>query len=133
MQTETMTLKPLIEDLLRAKHLEKEATDKRVAIETEIIAIVGKPDEGARTIDTDGYKLTVEQGINRKIDEKAWSLVKDKIPESLWPIRIEEKISVDNAGVRWLRENEPGYFQLLCRAMEEKPAKPSVKVKEVPS
>ena len=34
--------------------------------------------------------------------------------------------AIDAAGVRWLRENEPGYFRLLATALTENPAKPNV-------
>lgn len=125
------TLKQLCADLLDAKKTEQEAAVRRIDIETEIIQLTGLPEEGAKTVDCEGFKIKVDQRINRKIDAKLWSLVVDQIPESLRPISIVEEIKVEAKGVRWLRDNEPGYYKLLCTAMEEKPAKPAVKVEAI--
>jgi hypothetical protein len=118
----------LCADLISAKADENLANERRVAIEREIIAITGLPDEGTATTDCGVYKVKVEQKINRKIDPKAYALIVDQIPEAIRPVRVVEELKVETKGVHWLRDNEPGYYKLLCSAMEEKPAKPSVKV-----
>jgi len=121
-------IKELCGKIIAAKADENAATERRVDIEKRILEIVGCPDEGASTTEVDGYKIRVDQRINRKLDSKKWALICDGIPESLRPIAVKETISIETKGVRWLRENEPGYYKLLCQAMEEKPAKPSLKV-----
>lgn len=118
----------LCEEWLSAKAVEDQATATRVAVEQKIIKGLGCPEEGTQTNEADVYKIKIDQRIIRKIDPKAWSLVVDQIPEALRPVSIKETYAIDNKGVRWLKENEPGYYLLLCMAMEEKPAKPSVKV-----
>ena len=55
-------------------------------------------------------------------------MVVDQIPETLRPVTIVEEYKIEAKGVRWLKDNEPGYYKLLCSAMEEKPAKTSVKI-----
>ena len=114
--------------LLAAKQAETEANARRIELEKHIIDLIGKPDEGVRNEDGDEYKVKVEQRIIRKLDEKAWAVVADQIPEALRPVTIKETLTVETKGVRWLKDNEPGFYKLLCSAMEEKPAKPSVKV-----
>lgn len=121
-------LDALCQQLLEAKTTESKANEDRIAIEAKIIALVGIPDEGAATHDTKEFKLRVEQRITRKLDERKWILVRDQIPEGIRPVTIEETFKIDTKGVHWLRDNEPGYYKLMCQAMEEKPSKPSVKV-----
>jgi hypothetical protein len=129
MQVEDMTVEQLCADLIRAKQHEADAEECRVAIERMLIEKVGgAPEEGVQTTEADGFKVKVEQTIKRTIDGKKYALIVDQIPEAVRPVRIEEVIKVDTKGVRWLKENEPGYYKLLCQAMTEKPAKPSVKV-----
>ena len=114
--------------LLAAKAIEAKATEERIAVEQEIIAISGLPEEGSRTADVPGYKIRIEQTIKREIDDKVWADIGPQIPEILRPVSVIEKLKIDAKGVRYLKEKEPGYYKLLCRAMTEKPAKPSVKV-----
>jgi hypothetical protein len=121
-------LKDVCADWLNAKQEETLANARRIALETELIALTGKPDEGAQTIDESNFKIKLEQKINRKLDSKKWALVVDQIPETLRPVTIVEEYKIEAKGVRWLKDNEPGYYKLLCSAMEEKPAKTSVKI-----
>ena len=114
--------------LVDAKAKEQNANNERVAIERQIIDLVGCPDEGAATHDAGEFKIKIDQRVNRKIDEKRWALIAEQIPEAIRPISIVESIKVETAGVRWLKENEPGYYKLLCECMTESPSKPSVKV-----
>jgi len=126
---EEITLEQLCVDLIHAKQREQDATEARVAIERMVIdKCGGPPEEGVKNVDGNGVKVKIEQRIDRKIDQKAYALIVDEIPESIRPVRFEEVAKVDSKGVRWLRENEPGYFKLLSKALTEKPAKPSVKV-----
>ena len=121
-------IEKLCQDLLLAKVREADATHVRVELEKELIEIVGCPEEGFETHDISDYKIKVERRIIRKVDDKAWAMIADQIPEAVRPVTVKETLTVENKGVRWLKENEPGYYRLLCQAMEEKPAKPSVKV-----
>lgn len=127
----SMELETLAMELVLAKAQEQAHEKHRIGIEQKILALTGLPDEGSKTVEAGRYKLRVAQKINRKLDDRAWSLIKDKIPEQIRPVRVEEVFKLEDAGVRWLRDNEPGYFALLAQAMTEKPAKPSVIVEEV--
>jgi hypothetical protein len=121
-------LAPLCEQLLAAKATEAKANEDRIAIEAKILAIVGIPDEGSETHEAPGFKIKAEQKIIRKLDAKAYSLIVDQIPEQLRPVKIVEEYRVDATGVKWLRDNEKGYYKLMCSCMTEKMAKPSVKI-----
>ena len=128
MQVERKTLDVLCADLIRAKEAEHQANESRIEVEREIIALVGLPDEGAKTVDADGFKVKVTQDIRRKLDEKKYALIAEQIPEAIRPVKLVEELKIEAAGVRWLKENEPGYYKLFCSAMTETPSKPSVKV-----
>ena len=77
------------------------------------------------------FRMTIGQRINRSLDERAWALVADKIPSGLSPVSFKSIPAIDAAGVRWLRDNEPGYFRLLATALTERPAKPSIMLEDV--
>lgn len=111
-----------------AKAEERAATEKRYEIEKQICAQIEVPEEGSKTITVEDFKLEVYQGINRKVDEKGYELIKDKIPERLRPVEYVETLKLDTAGFKWLRDNEPGYYKLLASVVEEKPSKVSIKV-----
>jgi hypothetical protein len=122
------TLEQLCGELIAAKQTETDAVAQRINVEMAIIQQTGMPDEGSKTVDAEGYKIKIEQRITRKIDPKSWALVVDQIPEQLRPVSIKEQYVVENKGVLWLKEKEPGYYKLLCSCMTETPNKPAVKV-----
>lgn len=111
---------------LAAKAEEAAAAKKRIEIEGQIIAITGKRDEGSKTHDTgSGMSITVTGKMTRKMDWEAWKEVCLKIPQQLWPVK--QKPELDEAGVKWLKENQPELYAIL--PIEVKPAKTAVDVK----
>ena len=124
-------LKELCTDWLKAKAAEARANKERVAIEEQIVELVGKRDEGAQTIEQDGFKVTTTGKVTRKMDWSKWAIVKEQIPVNLHPIKTKEEL--DETGVKYLRDNEPEIYKLL--PIETKPAKTSIDVKvlEIPA
>ena len=118
-------LKDLCNEWLKAKADETRANKSRIAIEDDIVAIVGKRTEGAQTTESDGFKVTTTGKLTRKMDWDKWAAVKDQIPQSLRPIKIKEEL--DEKGVKYLQENEPEIYNLL--PIEIKPAKTAVEIK----
>lgn len=125
----------MIERYLAAKEAEDRAEENRLAVEAELVQALAEhqPEEGSKTVEADGYKITLTQRISRKLDEKAWALVADAIPMSVSPIAKVEAYKIDDAGCRWLKTNEPGLWTVLSKALTEKPQKIGVKVQEVKS
>jgi hypothetical protein len=116
---------------IAAKAAEDAATEARIKAEEALIALIGDvPDEGSKSVDIDGHKVTLSQRVSRKLDERQWVLIRDEIPEGLSPVSIVETYKLDDAGCRWIRENEPGLWKLLSKAITEKPMKVGVKVQE---
>mgnify|MGYP003607844084 FL=1 len=123
----SQTIEQLCTDWLAAKKAEQKANAERVAIEDAIVALTGKRDEGAKTVDATGFKITVTGKISRKMDWKAWETIKAQIPADMHPVKLKPEL--DEKGVKWLADNQPDIYKLL--PLEVKPAKTAVEVKPV--
>ena len=117
----------IAEELFAAKLAEREANEKRVALEEELIAVLGQKEEGAQTHQVGDYKITITGKLNRKIDWDMFdSAIAARIPESLHPVKIKREL--DDAGVKYLANNEPQLYKLLSKALTIKPAKTAVTI-----
>jgi hypothetical protein len=117
----------IAEELYQARIAEKEANEKRVALEEELIALLGAKEEGSEKHKVGQYLITIQGKLNRKIDWKAFDAhVASKIPESLLPVKVVRELDV--AGVKYLANNEPQLYKLLSRALTVEPAKTYVKI-----
>ncbi len=122
---------PLYTAWLEAKAKERAATAARIRAEEEILKIHPCPEEGQEKFhDEEGNCCTIKQTITRKVDAKAFSLIRDQIPEALRPVEFVEEIKLDLKGYRWLQEHEPGYFKLFCSCVTEKSGKPNITIEE---
>ena len=114
-------------DLFAARATEKEANERRVALEEELIALLGAKEEGAQTHAVGDYKITITGKLIRKID---WDMYDEsiaaKIPESLQPVKVKREL--DDTGVKYLANNEPQIYKLLAKALTVKPAKTNVTI-----
>jgi hypothetical protein len=114
-------------ELFEAREAEKQANERRVELEEELIAILGQKEEGAQTHEVGDYKVTITGKLIRKID---WDLydksIAAKIPESLQPVKVKREL--DDSGVKYLANNEPQIYRLLAKALTIKPAKTAVNI-----
>ena len=111
----------------QAKDTETAAAHQRRQIEGQIVALTGCRDEGSQTHTAEHWKITITGRINRTLDREKWSEIRDQIPPHLRPV----KESLDDAGVKWLRDNEPDLYSLIAQAVTAKPGKPGVQIKPV--
>lgn len=117
----------IAEELFAVKHAEREANEKRVALEEELIAVLGQKEEGAQTHQVGDYKITITGKLNRKIDWDMFdSAIAARIPESLHPVKIKREL--DETGVKYLANNEPQLYKVLATALTIKPAKTAVTI-----
>lgn len=114
----------IAEDLFNAKMAEKEAEAKRIALEEELVAVLGKRDEGSKTHTVGDYKVTITGRVSRKIDWEQFDNLSHKIPENLWPV----KRALDETGVKYLANNEPQLYKVLSQALTVAPAKTTVSI-----
>lgn len=125
--TPALTLGQLSAEWLTAKAEEARAAKRRLVIEEQIIALTGKRDEGSKTVDATGYKITVTGKVTRKLDWDKWEQIKTQIAPALWPVKMKPEL--DEKGVKWLQQNEVEIYALL--PIEVKPAKTAIEVKAV--
>ena len=120
-------LKKLCTEWQEAKADEVAAKARRVAIEADIDAIVGHKEEGNKTNELAGFKVTTTGTINRKMDWAKWEEVKSQISSTLWPVKT--KLELDEAGIKYLKVNEPNVYALLPLTVT--PGSTKVEVKTV--
>jgi hypothetical protein len=114
----------LIRQFLEAKRLEAEATARRVELGNAIAAELGTPEEGSKTHDVAGWRVTVKQSINRRVD----LAVLDAIGLENPPLKIKRELDVD--GLRWYQENEPETYLKIAKAITAAPGRVAIEVKE---
>lgn len=122
------TLHDVAADLMAARALEKAATEQRVAMEEELIALLGAKGEGADTHHIGPYKVTITGKLNRKLDLKKYDQIVDRIPEALRPVKVKRELDV--TGIKYLANNEPEIYAMLANsgALTVEPAKTSVTI-----
>jgi hypothetical protein len=128
MTIKNRTLEHVAADLMAARALEKTATEQRVAMEEELIALLGAKAEGADTHNIGPYKVVITGKLNRKLDLKRYDQIVDRIPEQLRPIKVRREL--DATGIKYLANNEPDIYALLANsgALTVEPAKTSVTI-----
>jgi hypothetical protein len=82
----------LIDELITAKEEEKLAIQKRIDLENEIFNLYKndlKKSEGQETIEELGYKITINQPANYKLDEDKYRKLCESLPEELQFHRVK--------------------------------------------
>ena len=114
---------------LEAKQMEASWREKRITTEDSILKITGSKQEGSETHKAGEFKVTVTGKMTRTLDADLWESIKDSIPENLRPVSY--KPSLELKGLRYLQNNEPEIYAIAARAIEMKPAKTAISIKEV--
>jgi len=126
--TTEQSIESLVEDLVAAKAEENMANQRRVALEEQIVELMGKRTEGAQTHElANGVKLTITGKLSYKADMKLLVQLASALPENMRPIKTEVKL--DETGAKYLRNNEPEAWAAIAAAITTKEAKTSVEVK----
>jgi hypothetical protein len=118
----------LIEQYLEAKRKEDEAKAERTKLQTLIADALGRPDEGQKTHTVTGYKVTVEQRINRKVD---WTAFDAAMVGSEQPAPVIVKRELDIKGLRWYADHDPDRYYDLSKAITATPGLPGITIKEI--
>ncbi len=125
-QIPTPTLAQLAAAWYAAKAEETRAADLRREIAAQIQLLTGHKTESSKTYKDGDWKVVVKQPINRTMDWDAWETVKTQIPEECWP--VETKQVLDEAGVKWIKDNDQEIYATLAQALTTKPGAISVTV-----
>ena len=120
-------LNELAREWLEAKAAEATASEKRIAIEEQIVALTGYRDEGSQIHDAGPFKITVKGVVYRKMDWDKWAYVSRQIPIEYHPVKLKPEL--DKTGLKWLQEQRPELYALL--PLEVRPGKTGVNIKAV--
>jgi hypothetical protein len=123
---ERPTLEQLVDAWIAAKAKEDSANSERLAIEQLICEASPPKEEGATTVEVGGKKLTLTGKLTYKADLPKLQELAQRLPEELRPLKTEVK--ADEAGLKFLRKNEPQLWAVIAPAVEVKPAKTAIKV-----
>lgn len=122
-----MNIETLSTEWLAAKAEETATNKKRVAIEQQIITLLGALEHGSQTHDQGDFKITITGKLNYKADFPVLDEALKNISPNLHPVKIERKL--DDRGLRYLQSNEPEIFAQIAHAITITPAKTSVTIK----
>lgn len=128
MQTNPLSPEQLAQDLIAAKAAEAAANKARVAIEEQLIEVLGAKQEGAVTHElTNGLKITITGKLTYKADMDQLMQICGALPPNMRPLKVETKL--DETGAKFLRNNEPEVWAMLAKAITVAPAKTAVTIK----
>jgi len=124
--TTTTEVAKIADRWLSAKRAEKDANDKRLEIEKEIVELLGCPKEGTEKTIAENFCVRVKGVMNPTLDEEALAEVLPLLPDDQTAVYVKHKTSTP--GLKKLEAEQPEAYKILCRAMTLKPGKPSINV-----
>jgi hypothetical protein len=127
MNNNEVTLETLARTWLDAKEDERNAIQKRRAIDAEIAARLAGPDEGSASEKFGNIKVFVTRKLTRKVDttklQEAWASMPEKVQKAFkWDAEIVTK------HFRALQELGASELEQVQQFITTKPAAPSVDV-----
>lgn len=114
----------LAEKLSKAKATEEQAKKGRIALENELAQLIGAPEAGQTSRETERYKIVLRGGVSQKADFEA--MRETGIPEHMLPIRLKPEL--DPKGLTWLQKNKPAEYQQVLATITTTPKKVAVTV-----
>lgn len=111
---------------LEAKAKEAEATAERVAIENAIIELVGAKEEGSKSTDVDGYKITTTGRLSYKADATELCMLTMAWPVDIQPAYMAPKL--DETRLKKIRAEHPELWRSIAHAVTVKPQKTGVTI-----
>lgn len=119
-------LKALSTLWLEAKAKEAEAASQRIAIEKAIIELVGAKEEGSKSTESDGIKITTTGRLSYKADATELLTLTMAWPVDIQPAYLAPKI--DETRLKKIRAERPDLWKEIARAVEVKPQKTGVNI-----
>ena len=124
------TLATLSQLLLIAKAQEQKAKEERMALEQQILDLVGSKEEGTTTAEADGYRIKTVGKLTRSIDTNAVQADWDNLDPAIQKC-IKWKADIDTKNLRSLESMRDDLVPVIAKYMTTKPAKPSVTIEEL--
>lgn len=123
-----ITLDELVDQYIRAKRVEDNASKERVKLEEQILAFAPAKEEGATTTElSSGMKLTTTGKLGYVVDDlDALREITRQWDANLVPLKTTT--ALDITGCKFLRSNRPDLWEQVAKVITIKPAKTAVKV-----
>lgn len=128
--TPSKTMESLSADWMEAKEAERQAQEKRLLIEKELISMaeIGDQFEGSKTIKPQGYKIRITRSFRRKVDgEKLQAVAEEHGLFSCLQELFRWKPEIDKKA--WDSAEEQ-VTRVLSVAITTTPGKPSVTIEQ---
>jgi hypothetical protein len=120
----------LVDRLIAAKAAEAEATKNRVAIEQEIIAILGAKEEGAETHDlSNGFKVTITGKLTYSVAPDDLDAFIAKCEKAGFDALIKHTVALDETKAKKIRATDPKAWRCIGGMITTKAAKTAVSIK----
>lgn len=123
----TESVDDLAYELEQAKEQELAAHNRRLVAEGKLLAVLGCQDEGTTKHQTDWYIVRTEGNVTRTLVSDYGARLEGLDP-SIQNAVIRYKPSIDLRALKALATDDPDSYRIMCKAIETKPAKPTVKV-----
>lgn len=112
--------------LLEAKAAEEQARNARLAAEKHLIELIGVKDEGTVSKKTAYYKVVTTGKLTRTL------VAASDMPDAVYHAITRVKHELDVKALKALATADPRAYQEALRYVSTKPAKPAVKVEQIP-
>lgn len=124
-------LDALLSSLSSAKQDELDAKDRRIAIENEVIAMVGKKEEGTQTIRAVNYKVNTVDKLSRKVNWTDYDVVvsRSSLPANMLPVKIKREIDVKK--LETIEKDYPDLYAEISNCITYAPLKTYITVKPI--
>jgi hypothetical protein len=124
---ESAKIKELAGAWLTAKRLELEASQNRVEIEAQLLALTGSKQEGTTTIEIGAFEIKSTGKLSYKVTDMdgLFNATLDW-PEVIRPVGVEMKAS--DSKLKKLRAEAPEYWKQVAKFIEVKPQKTAVSI-----
>jgi hypothetical protein len=123
-------------DLLWAKAQEEKCKQERIALEEELLYLIGDSEDGTQTHLVENFRIKVIAKVSRSVDPDMWAVVTDglsvtELPDEMNPVTIEEKYKVSSKLCRELKRYKPDLFATLSRAITTKNQKSTITIEKM--
>ena len=111
-----------------AKTVEGRAKENRIEVEEALALLIECDEEAQRSVVVGDYKVTVKRGLSYKVDAVG---IRELCLEHSTNVLLKSSVtwSLDVAGYKSVKKDDPEFFAFLTQHVEVKPKKTAVTVK----
>jgi len=124
-------LDPLLSSLCEAKETERRARDARIAVENQIIQMVGTKGEGSRSVNAMNYKVKLVSKLSRRVDWDQYDqiVMHTSLPPDQLPVKFTRAVDVKK--LETLQQDYPDLYKEIERCITVTPQKVQVSIEQI--